>query len=95
MITAKEARRRSMVNSKLKDVMDCMEEYVQDAIKRGDTSASMPTKGFTLEEEDAILSEFQRIGYVVKYDPPRPLPPGCPTDQWDFNGYLKLEWGGK
>ena len=95
MITAKEARQRSMVNSKLKDVMGRMEEYVQDAIKRGDTSTSIPTKGFTLEEADAILSEFQRLGYMVTYETPKPLPPGCPSDQWDFNGYLELDWGGK
>lgn len=95
MISADEARKRSLVNSKLKDVMDRMEEYVQDAIKRGATSTAMPTKGFTLEEADAILSEFQRLGYTVTYETPKPLPPGCPTDQWDFNGYLKLEWGEK
>lgn len=102
MISASEAKRKSIINSKGKEYLDRLETYIGRAINDGLRSATM---GIDLTEADyafqkenqeirnAITEELVNLGYVVQFQYAKPLPTGCPSDQWDFNnGYIKVEW---
>lgn len=92
MIRAKEATRMSVLNSKLKSEMNVIERAICDAAKAGRFDVTITNNGY----ENSILvhlkGELESYGYTVKYEPPKDLPAGCPSDQWDFNGYLKISW---
>lgn len=92
MITAKDATRMSVINSKLQSEMRIIEDAICKAAKDGRFNVTIANNGY----ENSILvhlrGELESCGYTVKYEPPKDLPAGCPSDQWDFSGYLKISW---
>jgi len=102
MINASEAKRKSIINSKGKRYLDSLESYIDRAVKDGLRSATMsidltePENTFreeNLEIRNAIVEELVELGYTVEFKYAKPLPAGCPSDQWNFNnGYIKVEW---
>lgn len=105
MISASEAKRKSIVNSKGKEYLNKLENRINDAIKDGNRSAMIsidliePSGGkFALNKEPeeirtAIVGELTSLGYRVNFKYADPLPALCPSDQWNFdNGYIKVEW---
>ena len=100
MISASEAKKKSIINSKGKEYLDRLETYISRAIKDGKCSAIMSI-GLTESEDskenqelrNVIKEELVKLGYTVQFQYAKPLPSGCPSDQWDFNnGYIKVEW---
>lgn len=93
MISAYEARRRTILNTKLKGVMKAIEEDINNKIEDGlfDTSIAFTSRldPYLL---DILTKELESLKYKVKYEPAKPLPAGCPSDQWDFNDYLNISW---
>nr|DAF83607.1 MAG TPA: hypothetical protein [Caudoviricetes sp.] len=92
MINAYEAKRKTIINCKCKDVMNEIEKSIEEAIKAGFYDASI-----SLDESDkklinALREELTNLGYKVDYYPAAPLPPGCPADQWDFHSHLRISW---
>ena len=104
MISASEAKRKSIINSKGKEYLNKLENRIIDAIKDGKRSAMIsidliePSGKFALNREPdeirtAIVAELTSLGYKVNFKYADPLPSRCPSDQWDFdNGYIKVEW---
>lgn len=43
-------------------------------------------------EHQICFSHDRSKDNKVEYIPEEPLPYGCPSDQWDFNSYLKIDW---
>ena len=93
MINAYEAKRKTLINCKCKDIMNEIEQSIKESIKVGfyDTSISL---GDTPNKEliDILREELTNLGYKVDYEPAMPLPYNCPADQWDFCSYLKIDW---
>ena len=102
MISASEAKRKSIINSKGKEYLDRLETYISRAIKDGKRSATMSIdlteSEYSYQKENqelknAITEELVKLGYTVQFQYAKPLPSGCRSDQWDFNnGYIKVEW---
>lgn len=92
MINAKEAKRKATLNGEMKKEMVKIEKDIERAIERGQFSTSISTRGYEKEVAEYILAELAELGYKATYDPPKPLPLGCRSDQWDFYGYLKVSW---
>ena len=93
MINAKEAKRKTLLNTKLKSHMKDIEKSVEKAIELGwyDTSVSF-TDNLDPCLVDALIKELESLGYTAKYEPSKPLPSGCPSDQWNYSSYLKISW---
>lgn len=102
MIKASDAKRKSIVNSKGKKLLDELEIHIERAINDGLRSATMSidltekSGGFYNENQEirnAIVEELVNLGYTVDFKFADPLPPGCPSSQWQFsNGHIKVEW---
>lgn len=102
MIKASEAMRKSIINAKGKRYLDELEKYINRAISDGLRSATMcidlteSSSKFNNENQElrnAIVEELTHLGYTVDFKYAKPLPPGCPSDQWQFkNGHIKVEW---
>lgn len=93
MINACEAKRKTLINCKCKDVMNMIEKSIKETIKAGFYNTSIPLDEPDKKIIDALCEELMNLGYKVDYEPATPLPPGCPADQWDFYSYLKIDWG--
>lgn len=93
MISAKEARRKTLLNTKLKDIMGEIERSINNAIEDGQNSTDILFRQsldpYILE---TLTKELESLGYIVAYKPADPLPIGCPVDQWNFNDYLLISW---
>ena len=102
MIKASEAKRKSLINSKGKKLLDRLERQINCAVDDGLCSASIsigltkPDNAFHTENQelmDAVVKELVNLGYKVEFKFADPLPAGCPSDQWSFdNGHIKVEW---
>lgn len=93
MITAKEARNKVLLQTKLKERMDRIEKSINTAIRDNRMwSSIMYNSDLPDEELIPIKEELEKLGYSVTYTPSKPLPLGCPADQWDFGSYLKVSW---
>lgn len=92
MITAKEAKRKTLLKTKLKQSMEIIEKEINRATDSGDMSVSV---SLTIRENELIqniITEMESLGYKVKYIPEKPEPTGCPSDQWFSRTYLKNSW---
>mgnify|MGYP000053442412 FL=1 len=93
MINAKDAKQKTIIKCELVDLMDTIEQRVEETIEYGFYNTSIALGG-SLNKNlvDALCKELTDLGYKVEYIPEKPLPYGCPSDQWDFNSYLKIDW---
>ena len=97
MINANTAKRESILNSKALTYMSNIEKVVDRAVKEGHMSA---TTNHGIEDSydgkqlaNAIKDKLVELGYVVEFGFSKPLPAGCPSDQWNFNnGYITIKW---
>lgn len=39
-----------------------------------------------------VVEAFEEAGFKVERKDPQPIPPGCPSDQWDPYRYLTISW---
>lgn len=102
MIKASEAKRKSLINSKGKKLLEKLERQIIRAVDDGVFSASISIdlleqkNGFDTENKelmDAVVKELVNLGYKVDFKFADPLPAGCPSDQWQFsNGHIRVEW---
>ena len=102
MISANEAKRKSIINAKGKKYLDNLEKYVNKAINDGMRSATMSIDltdnldGLHNENQEirnAIVEELVNLGYTVDFEFAKPLPTGYPSDQWQFNnGHIRVDW---
>lgn len=93
MIDANEAKRRTLINCELKDLMNRIEGHIEKSIKDGNYRTCITlTKSLNKEFVSALYEEFTNLGYKITYEPAKQIPAGCPSDQWDFNSYLKIDW---
>ena len=106
MINAKDAYRKSIINSKAKSYIDELEKAINKAIVAA-TASSLGTFSATIsismEEHNtnssirnAIVEELVSSGYRFEFVYAKPLPLGCSSDQWNFNnGHIKVRWDSK
>lgn len=93
MLTAKEAAMRSMYNNKFKREMAYIEKSIHCAMVEGLYAAChFPSSDYEEDLLTLITNELESLGYKVQYAPAKPLPPGCPVDQWDFSSTLCVSW---
>ena len=104
MINARDAYRNSVINSKAKTYINELEKAIDKAIALGNFSATI---SINIEEQEqkyppvnnlsiknAIVEELIYLGYKVEFVYAKPIPFGCPTDQWNFNnGHITVWWG--
>lgn len=103
MINSRDAYRKSIINSKAKSYISVLEKAINKAVSLGNFSATI---SIGLEEShqeylpinnssirNAIVEELVSLGYRVEFVYAKPLPLGCPSDQWDFNnGHITVWW---
>lgn len=96
MIDAIEARRESTINSNAKKYLEALAKNIVKAVEKGEFKAMInisllePGNRFLKE---SIVNKLQELGYIVEFKFADPLPPGCRSDQWQFeNGYIKVRW---
>lgn len=93
MLTAKEARRKSLLQQVGKEAMEVIDRAITHAIAFGKTSTSIDCGGMDKEVIiDIITPELEELGYKVKFIPAKPLPHGCPPDQWYSTDDLEISW---
>lgn len=95
MINAKEAKRRTLLNTYLKKHMTVIEKGIIDATERGNYYTTVYFNN-NLEQNlvDILIETLVSLGYVAQYKPSKPLPTGCPSDQWHSSATLKVSWEG-
>ena len=92
MINAKEARRRTLLNTKLKDFMSEIDIQINKAIERGDYHVRVTANGYSKELIDAVMEELELLGYQMEFHIEVPCPAGCRSDQWWDESYLRIDW---
>lgn len=103
MINARDAYRKSIINSKAKSYIDKLEKAINKAISSGAFSATISISMVASEQEyltsdnlsikNAVVEELISLGYKVEFVYAKPMPLGCPSDQWDFNnGHITVWW---
>jgi hypothetical protein len=93
MITAKEAAMRSKCHGDFIREMNHIERAVCKAMMEGKYTAShCPPGNYDEDLLTVIKNELESLGYKIEYVPAKPLPAGCPVDQWDFSSYLHISW---
>lgn len=95
MLTAKEAAIRTKLNDQFNKEIERIEGFIVQAIRKGEYGVRISNNGYDKELWMLIKAELEKYGYSFLYDPPKELPSGCPSDQWDFSGYLNVCWEGK
>lgn len=96
MISAAEARRKTIINNKASKYMESIERLILHAVSQG--------KMFVIAYHDfekrndilsAVIQELESYGFEVDnvvYASPKPSE--CPDSQWDYNnGSMKISWG--
>ena len=102
MITAKEARRKSSVGTRVDSHMRGIELLIIDATEKGLFNTTynhgLLEHAERNHENDAlvmteILKRLDDLGYRTNSKYCEPLPTGCPIDQWNpFNGFIDIYW---
>lgn len=103
MINARDAYRKSIINSKAKSYIDELEKAINKAISSGAFSATISISMEASEQKyltsdnlsikNAVVEELISLGYKVEFVYAKPMPLGCPSDQWDFNnGHITVWW---
>lgn len=92
MIDAKKARQKSLISSELKNKMENIEKEIIQATAEGLFGTTVRMLCTSDEVVDVLCKELTDLGYEVEYEPSKPLPPGCPSDQWDFYDHLHIRW---
>lgn len=90
MISAAEAKRKSIINEKGKKYLDALEKCIEDSIKLGSRSATMSIdlQKYDKDIMEAIEEELTRLGYDITFEYANILPYGYPLD----NGFITVEW---
>lgn len=92
MLSAREAKNKTIIKTECLNILKKIEEEINTQIEKGRYTAEVRLL-HEKEENIAILTEqLEDLGYKVNYAPARPLPPGCPSDQWDFYSTLSVTW---
>lgn len=98
IMKATEARTRSVISSEVNTYLSDIEKLIDKAIDKGQFNIILThdIKKNDAHAEDIIFyisEKLTSLGYSVDTKYAKPLPSGCPTDQWDFNnGYIKVNW---
>lgn len=92
MIDAKKARQKSLINSELKNKMENIEKEIIQATDEGFFGTTVRMLRSSDEVANVICKELTDLGYEVEYEHAKPLPSGCPSDQWDFYDHLHIRW---
>lgn len=92
MIDAKEARKKTLLNSKLKSLMTDVEKGIEDATQRGEYKVSVRfPDNIGMEFVDIIIKELESLGYVVRYCP---VPKDDLIEGWFAVIELTISWEG-
>lgn len=92
MITAKEAKRKTLLKTKLKQYMELIWKEINQAIDTGDMSVSVSLVTRNDDIIQTIIDEMKSLGYGVRYIPNKPGPTGFPLDPLLFPTCLKISW---
>lgn len=102
MIKAAEANIKSTLNGAAKTYIDRIEKAINEAILKGlysttvaiDLTDSNNYEPFDNRKvKEIIVAELSCLGYAVEFEYAKPLPSGCPLDQWQFNnGHITVSW---
>lgn len=102
MITAKEARIKSLTGTQVNAHMRNIELLIMDTIEKGAFNAVYHHCLFEKPERDhendalvmsEILKRLGDLGYRTNSKYCEPLPMGCPCDQWNpLNGFIEIYW---
>ena len=93
MISAAEARRRTLLNAELKELITTIEKDINHQIEIGWYQTSITfSDGLATYLLDTLTKELESLGYKVTWSTPKPYPDDCATEQWDRNWYLRIDW---
>ncbi len=92
MISAKEAKNKTIIKSGCLKTLELLEIEINHQIEKGKYTASVKLL-YEKGEVIAMLTEhLKNLGYRVYYTPASPLPDGCPSDQRDSHSTLSVIW---
>lgn len=93
IINAKEARRKSLLHSKLRAYLEMIQDSIDRAIENGRYDT---TVYFSHDLDSSVVAtltkEFTSLGYKVEYMASMPCPEACPPSQWHSSAYLNIDW---
>lgn len=93
MINAKEAWRKTLLQTKYKEFMSRIEDAIEKNIKDGYSFARIDVSDTYVEVvQNIIMPELATLGYSTELDPAKPKPLACPSDQWYSTNTLKVSW---
>ena len=96
MMSAKEAKTRALLQTAYKNYKNTIEKAIEKAVSDGYLFAKIPICFKNKENEKEIVEiisgELELLGYRTQYEPEKPLPPGYPSDQWDYYSYFYVSW---
>ena len=96
MMSAKEAKRKALLQTDYRRYKDEIEKQIEKAVSDGLLFVRIRIDFMTREYEKEIIEiisgELELLGYRTQYSLAEPLPPGCPSDQWDCYGYFYVSW---
>ncbi len=92
MLSAKEAKNKTIIKTECSETMKRLEEVINNQIDKGCYTASVRLLHEKKDNIAIIIDQLTNLGYKVNYTLEEPLPLGCPSDQWDFNSILSITW---
>lgn len=92
MLSAKEAKNKTIIKTECSEILKRLEEEINSQIDKGCYTASVNLLREKKDNIAIITEQLTNLGYKVTYTPAEPLPPGCPSDQWDFYSTLSVTW---
>lgn len=94
MISAKEARAKAFNAGNIKELRKMMEDSINRAVEDGSFNVCETVTKYPKAAIDVVFNELVGLGYIVEFSPSKPIPAGCPSDQWYSEDYLKVSWEG-
>ena len=98
MISANDARRKSLLNAEAKMYIEQLEKEIEDATNRGEYSAKINHEMYARYSgndtiKKALFETLENLGYSVNFTYAKERPAGWPDGQWVYkNGILEVSW---
>ena len=92
MISAREANKKASNAKDVKKLREKVENELNKSIDNGFYHVGLVVSNYNSDVIQIVCDELISLGYDVVYEPAKPIPPGCPADQWHSSDYLKISW---
>lgn len=98
MISANEARKRTMLNAEAKIYIEELEKEIEISIRNGVYKATIYHELYAINTKDLAIKELlvkllEDLGYCVVFTWAKERPANCRDDLWVYeNGTMEVSW---